>query len=101
MKPVKVPPEPYLAPNFNKDDAYAMKALFNGAADPGQQVRAVRWILSMASDMDNMSYRPGPNGDRDTAFAEGRRFVGIQIYKLAHLTSEYLEQRKNADQRAD
>lgn len=100
MSRVKEPPPPYLAPDFDVRDAYAIKALFSGTADADQQTRAVRWILSCASNMDDLSYRPGPDGARDTAFAEGKRFVGIQLYKLAHLSSEYLESRKNADRRS-
>ena len=31
-----------------------------------------------------MSYRPGEEGRRDTDFAEGKRFVGRELFKLLH-----------------
>jgi hypothetical protein len=42
---------------------------------------ALNWIVHICAGAHSMSYRPGADGDRDTAFAEGRRFVGNQILK--------------------
>lgn len=91
MTKAKSPPEPWLPVYFTARDAYAIQALARGEADADQQQRAFAWIANKASAVDDLSFRPGPSGDRETAFAEGRRFVGLQIYKLKGLKSEVLE----------
>lgn len=63
----------------------AIKALEAGAASAGQQQLALRWIVEAAAGTYDMSFRPGQDGDRDTAFAEGRRFVGNSIVKQLRL----------------
>ena len=63
-------------------DAAALQALMRGDCPPHLQQRAIKFILNMCGLRD-MSYRYGGlEGDRDTAFAEGKRFVGLQIGKL-------------------
>lgn len=65
-------------------DASAMQALAAGTATPDQQRRALTWLVNAAGTYD-LSYRPGPNGERDSVFAEGKRFVGLQVVKLTRL----------------
>jgi hypothetical protein len=70
-------------PEWDKADAGALQAVGNGTASPEQQTRALRWIMESAGGLYDLSYRPGgTDGERDTCFAEGRRFVGLQIVKL-------------------
>lgn len=64
---------------YEKADIAALRAL----RDDPKHRRAMEFILDRICDRTGMSYRPGADGDRDTAFAEGRRFVGNQIVKLA------------------
>lgn len=66
-----------------------MQALERGEADKDQQQRALQWILR-ASCIGDLSYRPG--SERDTAFAEGKRFVGLQIHKLLILNARAFSQ---------
>lgn len=75
-----IEPAPY-------DDAviYALRALADGKASAGQQQAALKWIIEQAAKAYDVSYRPGADGDRETAFAEGRRFVGLQIVKVMKL----------------
>lgn len=87
-----LPKEPWLPPSYDKADAYAIKALAAGTANEAQQQRAFKWITNIAAGIDDLSFRPGPDGSYLTAFAEGRRFVGLQIYKLKEISSELLEQ---------
>lgn len=61
-------------------DASAFQALERGEAEPHQQKRILKWLIQNASGMNDLSYRPGD--PVATAFAEGRRFVGLQIHKL-------------------
>lgn len=64
---------------YTDDDVYAFKALAKGEANEFQQKRALQWIIATAGTYDQ-SYRP--DSDRETVFAEGRRFVGLQAVKM-------------------
>lgn len=85
-------PQPY-----ELADASAFQALATGTANPEQQRRALNWLVAAAGTYD-MSYRPGPAGERDTAFAEGKRFVGLQVVKLTRLNVGTL---RRSEPRAD
>lgn len=61
----------------------ALRALRAGTAEPDQQIKAIEFIVDVVCERNGMSYRPG--SDRDTAFAEGKRYVGNQIVRLANL----------------
>lgn len=80
----KPPPDAAWAPvEHAQQDALALKALQAGTADADQQRRALDWILQQACRTYDLSYRPG--SDRETVFAEGRRFVGLEIVKLLNI----------------
>lgn len=69
--------------SYEPADVYAIRALYEGKASEEQQRRAFEWIVRHACQIYELSYRPGADeGDRATAFAEGRRFAGLQISKL-------------------
>lgn len=77
---------PWLPPHYEDADVAAIQALAQGSANPHQQKRALAWMIEKACGVYDMSYRPGgAEGDRDTTFAEGRRFAGNQIVKLTKL----------------
>lgn len=79
-------PPPHAAwapPSYEKAHVYALKALQDGRAEPHQQQMALTWIVNMAARTYDLSYRP--DSERDSAFAEGRRFVGLEIVKLLNL----------------
>lgn len=78
---------------WDNHQAAAIQALFDGTASKDQQQTALKWILDGACVLYDLSYRPGPGGDRDTSFAEGRRFVGAQIIKLGRLNLELFRKR--------
>ena len=64
----------------------AVKALARGEATDVQQQIAVKWLIETAAATYDLSYRSdGDGGERETAFAEGRRFVGLQMVKLINL----------------
>lgn len=82
---------PWWPPEYEDVDAIAIQALARGSATAEQQKRALEWIIgsdhrnlsNSACGYYDISYRPGgEEGSRDSAFAEGRRFVGAQIVKL-------------------
>ena len=77
---------PWMPVDYKKADVAALQAMRRGEATPDQQVRAMEFILESVCDRNGMSFRPGgPEGARETDFAEGRRFVGNQIVKLTNL----------------
>lgn len=76
---------PYKPAKYEDADASAIQHLAQGVASPAEQKRALDWIVVQCCATYDSSYRPGTDGDRDTAFAEGRRFAGLQIVKLMKL----------------
>jgi hypothetical protein len=85
VKTPKPVAQPWLPSSWNAVDAYAFKALASGTANEGQQKHVLQWLIAAAGTYD-MSFRPGD--ERASAFAEGKRFVGLQIVKLINLPSE-------------
>lgn len=74
---------------------YALKALREGTATAEQQKLAIDGLMGITAYYD-LSYRP--SGDRDTAFAEGKRFVGAQVVKMINLTGDVIEKSKQRKQ---
>jgi hypothetical protein len=72
-------------------DVSAIQALARGDATKDQQQRALRWIAEGAAAMYDLPYFDGEDGDRDTAFACGKMFVGHQIRKLTLLNIAELQ----------
>ena len=70
---------PHIPPDWDVADASAIQALVDGIAEPEQQKRALKWIVEHAAGTYEFNFYPG---DRETAFALGRVFVGQQIVKL-------------------
>ena len=68
---------------WTDEDAYAIQALMAGRASEAQQLRAMQVIVHGLCGTYDLSYRPA--SDRDTAFAEGKRFVGLQCVKFARM----------------
>jgi hypothetical protein len=68
---------PWMPTAWETADAAAIQALARGDATSDQQQRALDYIINNIAGTYDLSYRP--SSDRDTAFAEGKRFVGLQI----------------------
>jgi len=79
---------PHLNCQWDVPVASALQALQRGDASPDQQKQALNWLINHAAGTYNQSYQE--SGDRDTVFAEGRRFVGLQIVKLLHISTQAL-----------
>lgn len=75
----KLPPVLQTA-DFDKADAISLQAVAGGYADEHQQRRAMEWIIFKACAFNDISYRP--DSERDSSFAEGKRFVAQQINAL-------------------
>lgn len=63
-------------------EMHAIKALFIGKATDTQQQLFVGW-LTRATGVTDLEFRPGADGERLTAVAAGKRFVGLQFFQLA------------------
>lgn len=76
--------QPWLPADYDVVDHRAVQALSRGEADPDQQRRAWDWIL-FAAGRGDLSFRAGGlAGQRETDFAEGKKWVAEQMLKLAH-----------------
>lgn len=76
-------PPAHEMPAADVADMSAIKALLNGTATEGQQARFVAWF-NKATGVDLNPYRPGgPEAQRDTDLACGRKLVGDWFYSLA------------------
>ena len=70
----------------------ALQSLSKGEAGPHEQKRALAYIVNILGMTYEHTYFPS---DRDTAFANGRRYVGLQIVKALKLDlSEFTGERK-------
>jgi hypothetical protein len=77
---------PWLPPWYDETVIYAVRAVHEGTANKGQQQLFWRYLMYVSGGTDefsDLSFRPdGEGGERETVFAEGRRFVGMMIRKL-------------------
>lgn len=71
-------PAPYDVPTI-----YALKALAKGTANEGQQKRVLEWLINAVARTYDASFFP--DSERESAYAEGRRAVGLELVKLLNL----------------
>lgn len=64
---------------YDRQLVFAFRALFEGTANDHQQKRAMEWLLLNACHIGQPSFAPT---DRETAFLEGERHIGLQIARL-------------------
>lgn len=79
--------EPWAPPD--RDDAviWATLAFKQGKASESQQALLWEWFMYTTGASDayaDLSFRPGEEGRRATDFAEGKRFVGLQLASNLH-----------------
>ena len=78
---------------ISKDRARAIVAVAQGIANEEQQKIAIDAILVDICGVHDLSYRPDDlGGERDTVFAEGKRFVASQMLSLIKRQSELLKE---------
>lgn len=77
---------PWMPPDHDEAVVYAVRAIATGTASDGQQLlfwRYLNYVAASSDEFQDMSFRPSEHGgERDTCFAEGKRFVGAMIRKL-------------------
>jgi hypothetical protein len=71
---------------FEDADVFALHALAAGNASAGQQQRALEFIRRAICEGERLSFMPGgEDGRRATDFAEGKRFVAVQIRRFLNM----------------
>lgn len=91
---MRKPRDPAWKPvDYSESDVLAMKALATGTANESQQKQAIDWLIRVAAGTYELSFRSDADGgERETAFAEGRRFVGLQVVKMVNMPPELVAQ---------
>jgi hypothetical protein len=83
------PDAPWKVPATEDYDVFAVQALAKGIANEGQQQRAYRYIVRILCETDRMSFWPGgDDGRRASDFAEGKRWIGIQLRRIERMRPE-------------
>ena len=93
---------PYVPAQWDEDVLMAFRSFAAGKANDGQQALVWKYIQFVCGvgEYQDLSWRPGgPDGERLTSFAEGKRFVGLQLLKLLHPDALEAIERERAKQR--
>jgi len=86
----------WLPADYTPANIEAIKAVYRGDADAFQQRQVLDWIINNAAGAYELSFRSDADGgERETAFAEGRRFVGMQIVKLVNMSPDVVAALRN------
>jgi hypothetical protein len=85
--------DPWKPTEWEPADVAAIQALVRGDATPEQQRRAIDYIINDIAGTYDMSYRP--DSERDSVFAEGKRYVGLQLVKAVKLNLALIRQVKS------
>jgi len=77
--------QPWFPVDYDEQVIWAIRAFADGKANAGQQKTCWDWLMYLTGAVEqyaDLSFRPGPEGVRATDFAEGKRFVGLQVRKM-------------------
>lgn len=80
-------PAPWMPPDWDESVVWAVRQMAEGRANDGQQKLVWDWLMyvtAASEEFADLSFRPGEEGRRATDFAEGKRFVGMQVRKMLH-----------------
>lgn len=74
---------PWQEPEYTKADVIAIQHVVLGSGSEAHQKRVIDLIINKIANSYDLSFRPDDmGGERATAFAEGKRYVGLQLIKL-------------------
>lgn len=77
---------PWQLPKTEAADVFALQAVSKGIANEPQQKQAWDYIVRTLCETDRMTFWPGgEDGKRATDFAEGKRWVGVQLRRIEKL----------------
>lgn len=85
-RPKSQPATPWQFPAIENADIFALQAIAKGIANEGQQRRFWDYLVRTLCETDRMTFWPGgEDGKRATDFAEGKRWVGVQLRRIEKL----------------
>lgn len=79
----------------SKREIEAIKAVYKGEATPGQQRQCLVTIVNKLSRAKDLLYIPGSFDE--TAFLNGRAFVGLKVLKYINLPPGKLKEKAEDD----
>jgi hypothetical protein len=92
-RPKSQPDRPWQMPRLEDSDIFALQALSAGIANEVQQRRAYDYVVRVLCETDRMTFWPGSDdGRRATDFAEGKRWVGLQLRRIAKLRPDHRDE---------
>ena len=77
--------DPYLPPDYDENVIYAVRSFRQGVANEGQQKLLwdyLAYLGGVGDEWQDLPYRPGNDGDRDTVLALGKQFPIFNMRKL-------------------
>ncbi len=77
---------------YGAKEVRLIQALARGDATAQMQQDALKFIIEVVAGTYDMSFRP--ESERDTCFAEGRRYVGLSLVKFLSLIPDRLDKPK-------
>jgi hypothetical protein len=99
MKPARSksqPERPWQMPRIADADIFALQALARGEASAAQQQRAFDCVVRTLCETDRMTFwlnrdLGADDGRRATDFAEGKRWVGLQLRRIEKMRPDHTE----------
>jgi hypothetical protein len=89
-RPKSQPDRPWQSPHLEDADIFALQAVAKGIANDAQQKRAFDYVVRVLCETDRMTFWPGgEDGRRATDFAEGKRWVGVQLRRVEKLRPDH------------
>ncbi len=80
-------------PRIEDADIFALQAIAKGTASSAQQQRAYDYVVRALCETDRMTFWPGgEDGRRATDFAEGKRWVGLQLRRIEKMRPDHRSQ---------
>lgn len=96
---------PYEPVDYDELVLMAVRSFSTGTANAAQQAEVWAWLqyVTGTGEFADLSFRPGgADAERESAFAEGKKFVGLQIQKMLHpATLEVIERDRRAKAMTD
>lgn len=84
------PDHPWQLAATTDADVFAIQAIAKGIANAAQQQQAYDYVVRVLCETDRMTFWPGgEDGRRATDFAEGKRWVGVQLRRLEKLRPDH------------
>ena len=89
-RPKSQPDRPWQMPQIEDADIFALQAVAKGTANNTQQQRAYEYVVRTLCETDRMTFWPGgEDGKRATDFAEGKRWVGVQLRRIEKMRPDH------------